>query len=160
MKLFYLRLFVLKCPLIEAKFSNSFLKLIFWRKCVKLGCMIIEMKIRVMTFLFISITELEFQPIGFLVCHFFAILIQKLTLTFILTLFSWILDGLTENTVRFSIIKISIIFMHLWSKLTSEICQKKKVWAEKQSKTVSNYHLKLPPVFFKKPLYLLKNKKR
>ena len=85
----------------------------------------------------VSITELEFQLIGFLAYHFFITFIQKLIQMLILTLFSGILGSLTEkqtnkqqqqqkktvNAAPFSIIKItiSITFMHLRSKLTSEI---------------------------------------
>ena len=57
----------------------------------------------------------------------------------------------TENTVRFSIVKIrlSIIFMHLRSKLTSEICQK---IGGLNGKTEQNRPEvpALPPFFFKK----------
>ena len=44
---------VLRCSLTEAKLYNAFLKFIFWWKCVKFGCMTIEMQIRQMTFSFL-----------------------------------------------------------------------------------------------------------
>ena len=47
---------VFKCPLAEAKLSNGLLKLIFQRKCMKIGCMIFEVKIRLMIFfIFLSV---------------------------------------------------------------------------------------------------------
>ena len=39
-----------KCPLTEAKHSHALLNLIFWRNCMKIGCMILEMKISLMIF--------------------------------------------------------------------------------------------------------------
>ena len=46
---------VFKCPLTEVKISNALLKLIFWQKCIKFGCMITEMKIHLMIiFIFLS----------------------------------------------------------------------------------------------------------
>ena len=49
----------------------------------------------------VSVIELEFQPIGFLLGHFFVTFIRKLTQMLILTLFSRILGGLTgkRNTL-------------------------------------------------------------
>ena len=44
----------------------------------------------------VSVIKLEFQPIGFLACHFFITFIRKLTQMLISTLFSRILGGLTE----------------------------------------------------------------
>ena len=51
----------------------------------------------------VSGTKLEFQQIGFLMCHFFITFIQKLTQMLILTLFSLILGGLTKKDKRCSI---------------------------------------------------------
>ena len=45
---------------------------------------------------FVSVIELELQPAGFLGCHFFITLI-KMTQMLIFTLFSQILDDLTEK---------------------------------------------------------------
>ena len=91
-------------------------------KCMEFRCMFIEMKIRlVIFFIFLSVIELEFQMTGFLTCHFFIPFIRKLTQMLI----GWF-NRKTVSTVRFTIIKIriSMNFIHLRSKLTSEICQK------------------------------------
>ena len=109
----------------------------------------------------VSIIELEFQPIGFMTCNFFVTFIGKLTQTLILTLFSQILEGFNrkaKNNVRFFFIKIriSVIFMHLRSKMTSEICLKAGCLhgkAEQNCLKVEN----LPP-FFQKPLVYWKTK--
>ena len=37
---------VLECPLTGVKISNALLKLIFWRKCIKFECIIIEIKMK------------------------------------------------------------------------------------------------------------------
>ena len=41
---------VLKCPLTEANFSNALFKLVFQRKCMQFGCVIIEVKTSLMIF--------------------------------------------------------------------------------------------------------------
>ena len=121
---------LLKRSLTKAKFSNPLLKLIFlakvretwihdyWNENTPDGIF----------HFFVSVIELEFQPIGFLITF-----IRKLIKMFILNLFSNIgrFNRKMKNAVRFSIIKIriSVNFMYLRSKLTSDICQK-------QSKTV------------------------
>ena len=90
---------VLKCLLTGVKISNALLKLIFWWKCMKFGCMIIKEK-NTSNDIFhfsVSVVELQFQPIDFLACHFFINYIQKLTQMLILTLFFRILGGLTEK---------------------------------------------------------------
>ena len=47
---------VVKWPLTKAKFSDALLKHIFLRKCMKFGCMVIEMKTRLMIFfIFLSV---------------------------------------------------------------------------------------------------------
>ena len=90
---------VFKCPLTREKFSNALLKLIFCRKCIKFGCMIIEKKNASNgTFYFsVSVVKLEFQKISFLAYHFFITLTQKLTRVLILTLFFLILGNLREK---------------------------------------------------------------
>ena len=107
-----------------------------------------------------TVTELEFQSKGEPFSR--ATFIRKLTQMLVLTLFSRILDGLNEKRrTQFDFLyKISIIFMHLLSKLTSEIYQKLGSFDEKTKQN----RLKVPILpsfflFFKKPLHLLKNKK-
>ena len=110
----------------------------------------------------VSIIELEFQPIGFLAWHFFVTFIRKLTQTLILTLFFRIMGKFNikrKNTVRFSIIKIRlcIIFIHLRSKLTSEICPKA---GSLRGKTGQNC-LKVPTLlpFNQKPTAFIEKRK-
>ena len=55
-------------------------------------------------------------------------------------------------------LRISIIFMLLRSKLTSELCQEVVSLDEKTEQNRLKVAT-LPPFFFKKLLYLLKNKK-
>ena len=66
----------------------------------------------------VSVIKLEFQPTGFLACHFFMTFSRKLTQMLILILFTWALGSLTEKqnktttttkkTMQFSTIKIRI----------------------------------------------------
>ena len=106
--------------------------------------------------------ELEYQPIGFLTCHFFITFIRKLTHKFIFTIFSntWKFNSKIINSVQFLIIKIRIPknFMHLWSKQTSEICQ--KVYSEFKWK-IKQICLKTAtlPSFAQKLLHLSGNNK-
>ena len=111
-----------------------------------------------------SVSVIQLELTGFLACHFFVIFIRKLTQMLILTLFSRTLDGLTEKRKTlccFSIkIRISIFFMQLQSKLTSEMYRKIGGF---DGKTEQN-RLKVYPLFhlfffFKKLLYLLKYEK-
>ena len=73
-----------------------------------------------------SVNVIELQPIHFLACHFFCHFYPKIDANaYFSSVFSnneWF-NRKTKDTVRFFTIKIriSIIFMHLRSKLTSEI---------------------------------------
>ena len=84
-----------KCPSIEAKRTKAVLKLIFLTKANEVWRRDYSSKNASNdAFHFsASIIEFEFQPIGFLVCHFFITFIGKLTEMLILALFSRILDG-------------------------------------------------------------------
>ena len=129
-------------------------------KCIKFGCIIIGMKIHLKKYIFIFLLELEFQQKSFLAYHFFITFTWKLTQVLILTLFFRILSDLTEkqkNAVRFSILKISlsIIFMHLRSKLISEICQKVGSLDKKTEQICLKVHA-LPPFSQKTTVFIEK----
>ena len=77
----------------------------------------------------VNITRFKFQSMGFLMHDFFASFIGKPAEAFISTALSSKIPWFywkTRNVSQFSVIKISTRtnFIHLRSKLTSEICQK------------------------------------
>ena len=90
---------VLKCPLTEANFSNTLLKLIFLTKVPEIWMRDYwsENTSNNVFHCSVSVIEFEFQLIGFLASCFFVTFIRKLTQMRILTVFSRILDGLTEK---------------------------------------------------------------
>ena len=127
---------VLNCPLTEAKFSYALLKLFFffffsffnesgwkfhyWN----------ENKSNDIFHYSVSLMELEFQPILGLsrmpfFHHFYPKIDVNAYFNCVFSNIGWF-NRKTANAVRFPIIKIriSITFMHLRSKLTSEMCVK------------------------------------
>ena len=88
------------------------------------------------TFHFSVSYRTQFHRINSLAYHFFVIFIRKLSQVLVLTLIFRTLDDLTEKRKTLSDfpsykIRISIVFLRLRSKLTSEMCPKLRSFDEK-----------------------------
>ena len=114
----------------------------------------------------VSVTEFEFQPIGFISCHFFTSFIQNLMQMLIFSLFSRTLGSLTENDKPCLIFhpKNKNIYKFYEFTIKTDFRNMKKYITKVgilDGKTKQN-RLKalILPYFFKESLYLSKRRMR
>ena len=129
------------CSFLKTENNSSWVNIAhFWDKTHIIALELIKNTSNDISHFSISVTELEFQSIGCLASHFLITFIRKLTQMPILTLFSRILDGLTEKKLTLLDFplknKTSTNFISLQSKFISKKCQKVRSLDEKAKQIV------------------------